>query len=88
MVYAYVIMTNHVHLILKSQNNNLSDVKRFTSNNISKIIEESGLRVEKSGLMSCLNIMRNTTRELKKSNFGRMTTMLLNYQKTILLRVE
>ena len=44
-VYAYVIMTNHVHLILGSATSKLSDtirdVKRFTSNKILKAISES-----------------------------------------------
>jgi REP element-mobilizing transposase RayT len=44
-VYAYVIMTNHIHLILGSKSGNLSntirDVKRFTSNEILKSIFEN-----------------------------------------------
>ena len=44
-VYAYVIMTNHVHLILGSATSKLSDtirdVKRFTSNKILTAISES-----------------------------------------------
>ena len=41
-VYAYVIMTNHVHLIVRSKSERLSDTirnfKRFTSNQILKSI--------------------------------------------------
>lgn len=44
-VHAYVIMTNHVHLIVSSKTGRLSDTirdfKRFTSNNILKMIDES-----------------------------------------------
>ncbi|MEQ8629438.1 transposase [Ekhidna sp.] len=44
-VYAYVIMTNHVHLILRSKSERLSDTvrdfKRFTSNQILKSIDEN-----------------------------------------------
>ena len=44
-VYAYVIMTNHVHLILRSKSERLSDTvrdfKRFTSNQILKRIDEN-----------------------------------------------
>lgn len=42
-IYSYVIMTNHVHLIIRSDNGRLSDVlrdfKRFTSNMILTDIE-------------------------------------------------
>jgi len=41
-VYAYVIMSNHIHLILQAENNNLSDIirdfKKFTSTSILKMI--------------------------------------------------
>lgn len=41
-IYAYVIMSNHVHLIIKSEKNELSDIisdfKKFTSKKIIKII--------------------------------------------------
>ena len=43
-IYAYVIMSNHVHLLAKSQNDNLSDIirdfKRHTSKKIIEIIEK------------------------------------------------
>jgi len=43
-VFAYVIMSNHVHLILRSDNENLSgtigDLKKFTSKKILLSIEE------------------------------------------------
>lgn len=44
-IYAYVIMTNHVHLIVRSDDGKLSDnvrdFKRFTSNEILKSVEEN-----------------------------------------------
>ncbi len=44
-VYAYVIMTNHVHLIVRCENGNLSDIirdfKRFTSRSIMSEIESN-----------------------------------------------
>lgn len=46
-VYSYVIMTNHVHMILRSESNSLSDTvrdfKRFTANSILKSIESSNV---------------------------------------------
>jgi len=45
-IYAYVIMSNHVHLLARSQNDNLSDIirdfKRHTSKKIIETIEQVG----------------------------------------------
>ncbi|MFN0082002.1 MAG: REP-associated tyrosine transposase [Ferruginibacter sp.] len=45
LVHAYCIMPNHLHLIISSPNNNLSDIlrdfKKFTSAKIIKAIEEN-----------------------------------------------
>ncbi len=45
-IFAYVIMTNHVHVIFQSQNGNLSDIirdfKKFTSKTIFREIDMSG----------------------------------------------
>ncbi|MBC2844630.1 REP-associated tyrosine transposase [Winogradskyella flava] len=44
-IFGYVIMSNHIHLIIQSQNNNLSDIirdfKKFTVKAIIKHIKES-----------------------------------------------
>jgi REP element-mobilizing transposase RayT len=44
-IYAYVIMTNHLHLIVKSKTNNLPDIlrdfKTFTSKELVKLIERN-----------------------------------------------
>jgi REP element-mobilizing transposase RayT len=42
-IYAYVIMSNHIHILVKSQNNNLSDVIRdFKRHTSKRIIETIG----------------------------------------------
>jgi REP element-mobilizing transposase RayT len=42
-VYGYVIMSNHIHLLIQARNNNLSDIlrdfKKFTSQRITNAIE-------------------------------------------------
>lgn len=42
-VYGYVIMSNHIHLIIQAEDGNLSDIlrdfKKFTSNTILKLIQ-------------------------------------------------
>ncbi len=44
-VYAYVIMTNHIHCIWQAKNSNLSDIvrdfKKFTSSQIVKMIQSN-----------------------------------------------
>lgn len=44
-IYAYVLMSNHLHLIVKAKNNNLSDIirdfKKFTTGKIIKEISEN-----------------------------------------------
>jgi REP element-mobilizing transposase RayT len=44
-IWAYVIMTNHIHCILSAENGNLSDIirdfKRHTASNIIAEIQES-----------------------------------------------
>lgn len=53
-VYAYVIMTNHIHLILGSSAGKLSDtirdIKRFTSSKILTTISESNQESRKEWL--------------------------------------
>lgn len=45
-IHGYVIMPNHIHTVLSSENNNLSDIlrdfKRFTSTEISELLQEAG----------------------------------------------
>jgi len=54
-VYGYVIMSNHVHLIVRSKNGKLSDtlrdLKKFTANNILEEIE-NGNESRKKWLLS------------------------------------
>lgn len=53
-VFGYVIMTNHVHLIARSKNGNLSDIvrdfKRFTSRNIMRDVLENDTESRKDWL--------------------------------------
>ena len=67
-VFAYVIMSNHVHLILKSQRGNLSDtirdMKKFTANRILEEIE-NGTESRKKWL---LNEMAFAARKHKRNS--------------------
>ena len=53
-VYGYVIMSNHVHLLVQAKNEDLSDIlrdfKKFTSQTIIRTIEENKQESRKSCL--------------------------------------
>jgi REP element-mobilizing transposase RayT len=54
-IFAWVVMSNHVHLILRSDKNKLSDIirdfKKFTSTKIVKLIEENKKESRRSWLL-------------------------------------
>lgn len=54
-VYSWVIMTNHIHLIIRSEHGNLSDIirdfKKYTANQIIKAIESNPLEGRKRWLL-------------------------------------
>ena len=54
-IYAWVVMSNHVHLILRSDDNKLSDIirdfKKYTSTKIVKAIQENKKESRRSWLL-------------------------------------
>ena len=54
-VHGYVVMSNHIHFLIQAKDNNLSDVlrdfKKFTSQRITKAIEENEKESRKRWLM-------------------------------------
>ncbi len=61
-VYAWVIMSNHIHMIIRARNENLSDVirdlKKFTSKSIYKSIAENSKESRKDWLLRVLSYER------------------------------
>jgi putative transposase len=59
-IFAWVIMSNHCHLIIRAKNQNLSDIirdfKKFTSKSIYKLISENNKESRKSWLLKVLHI--------------------------------
>jgi len=57
-IFAWVVMSNHCHLIIKAKNNNLSsvirDLKKFTSKAIYKAIETNTQESRKNWLLQVL----------------------------------
>lgn len=59
-IYAWVIMSNHCHLMLRAQDENLSDIirdfKKFTSKKIYKSIQENSKESRREWLLMSLSI--------------------------------
>jgi REP element-mobilizing transposase RayT len=59
-IFAWVIMSNHIHLIVRSQDENLSDIirdlKKFTSKKIVKAIEDNPHESRKEWLLLALKV--------------------------------
>lgn len=57
-IYAWVVMSNHCHLVVRAKNENLSDIirdlKKFTSKAIYKSIEENSHESRKAWLLLAL----------------------------------
>ena len=53
-IYGYVIMSNHVHLLIQAKEENLSDIlhdfKKFTSQTIIKTIQENKQESRSTGM--------------------------------------
>lgn len=71
LVYGYVIMSNHIHLLVQAKNNNLSDIlrdfKKFTSQRITKAIETNDQESRKRWLLWLLTSDKAT--DEKKASF-------------------
>jgi len=72
-LYAYVVMSNHVHVIVKAENNNLSDVvrdfKRYTATKILKAVEENKYESRKVWMLKQFEFAANKHRRNSKFQF-------------------
>ena len=67
-IYAFVIMSNHVHLLAKSQNDNLSDIIRDFKRHTSKQMIETIQQMPESRRELLLMIFRYAARGHKRNN--------------------
>lgn len=85
-LYAWVIMSNHVHLIIGTNNqpmeNILRDIKRHTSKEIVKAISENPQESRKEWICPFLKRLAGATPIMNIFNFGSKVTTLLNYGAT------
>jgi len=72
-IYAFVIMSNHLHLIVKAQNGNLSEVirdfKKFTSGNIIKEISSNDKESRKEWMLNLFSFAGKTNSNNEKFQF-------------------
>lgn len=78
-IYEYVIMTNHLHLIVKAKNNNLSqvisDFKKHTTREMFKLLEKDNRKY-------ILNLLKNSF--YKKKGYDNQIWQRENYPEIIL----
>ena len=82
-LFAYVIMSNHIHMIAKAKDQPLNillgNFKSYTSKQrLNKLSKTQG-KAEKIGYCTCLNFMAKATAKMKKFNFGKMEIIQLAY---------
>jgi REP element-mobilizing transposase RayT len=79
-VYGWCIMSNHAHLIISANENNVSDVlgdfKKFTSKKIIKAIENIPEKAAKNGCLKYLKKPEKRIAEIQTINFGSKTINL------------
>jgi len=72
-IYAFVIMSNHIHLIVKAQNGNLAEVirdfKKFTSGNIIKEISSNDKESRREWMLNLFSFAGKTNRNNEKFQF-------------------
>jgi putative transposase len=72
-IFAYCIMTNHIHLIYSAKENNPGDVlksfKQFTSNQLQKSIEENAQESRKAWLLWIMERAGIKNSNVKKRQF-------------------
>ena len=82
-IYAYVIMTNHIHLVAARTEGEMSDVlkdfKSFTAKQLLNLILENQKNPEKNGWKWFLNIMVLPQSKTKNMRFSRKQIILLPF---------
>jgi len=73
-IYAYVIMSNHMHLIIGAENNNLSDIvrdfKKYTTNTIIKAIKSQ----PESRREWILTLLKDAAEQHKRNKYYQLWT--------------
>jgi REP element-mobilizing transposase RayT len=73
-LYAWCIMSNHVHLMAAAKDNNLSDIlrdfKKFTSKQIITAIQNNEKESRREWMLSILNNKEQKTAGIVNTNFG------------------
>ena len=74
-VHAWVIMTNHVHLIVSTKNNKIADVvrdiKKYTSRQIIELIEQNPKESRKEWMLNIFSFAGKSNNNNKNYQFWR-----------------
>jgi putative transposase len=74
LLHGWCIMSNHIHLIASTKNNDLSnilrDFKKFTSKQIIKAIQDNQHESRREWMLDIFKAGENLTAEIKIFNFG------------------
>ena len=74
-IWVYVVMSNHLHLIVSAENKNLSDVlrdfKRFTATTILKMVQENKRESRRTWMLKQFEFAANKHKRNSKFQFWR-----------------
>ncbi len=92
-IFAYVIMSNHVHLVVRSKNENLSDIIRDLKRHTSKLIMDTIKEYPESRRKWLLMIFKHAAKKHKRNNTYQVWThenhaVELNYNNMIRQRIN
>ena len=90
-LYGYVIMSNHIHLIVQSKEGKLSDLirdfKKFTSKNILEAIQTDP-ESRRQWMLDLFKKAKKTITEIKTISFGNMEIMQKKYTPYMLCGIN
>lgn len=91
-LHAYVIMTNHVHAIIRSESDDLSglirDFKKFTSKQILNEVQHGLGESRKEWMEMILSIAQSSINAMLTINSGLMKIMRWNLARTLYLTLN
>lgn len=87
-LFGYVIMSNHIHLIVQSKNGLLSDLIRDFKKFTSKTIVDAVQTEPESRRDWMLDLFKKATAEIRITNFGNTEIMQKRYTRYILCGIN
>lgn len=89
-LHAWVIMTNHVHLIISSNSNKIEfivrDLKKYTSKQIIKAIQENNIESRKEWMLNIFNYVGKNNNNNKEFQFWKQDYHPIELNSAILIK--